>query len=195
MHLIVLRHGATTWNDTARLQGRADPPLSDAGRRDLGRLVLPPTWRLLPCWVSPLRRARETAVALGWPDPIVVPELVEMDWGRFEGRRLVELRAELGDAFARNEARGLDFRPPDGESPRDVAKRLRRWLDGLRSIDSEAVVVTHKGVRRALLVLATGWDMLGRAPVKLRDHDALRLHLDADGRLTVRETASLMPGP
>lgn len=191
MRLIVLRHGATAWNDDARLQGRADPPLSDNGRRALHGLVVPPSWKQMPCWVSPLRRARETAQLLGWRDAVVAHELIEMDWGRFEGRRLADLRTELGDDLARNEARGLDFRPPGGESPRDVTIRLQRWLDGLGSQEGDAVMVTHKGVRRALLVLATGWDMRGPPPVKLRDQDALILQRAPSGRLSVRDTISL----
>ena len=191
MQLIVLRHGATEWNDEARLQGRPDPPLSDHGRRALLGLVVPPAWRQMPCWVSPLRRAGETARVLGWRDPVIVPELIEMDWGRFEGRRLADLRAELGDALSQNEARGLDFRPPGGESPREVTIRLQRWLDGLGNAAGDALLVTHKGVRRALLVLATGWDMRGSPPVKLRNHDALILQRAPSGQLTMLDTVSL----
>jgi broad specificity phosphatase PhoE len=191
MRLIVLRHGATAWNAEGRLQGQADPPLGAAGRQALLALALPPEWRRLPCWVSPLARARETATLLGWPDPVVVPALIEMDWGRFEGRRLVDLRAELGCELARNEACGLDFRPPGGESPREVMARLQLWLDGLDNDDGAAILVTHKGIRRALLALATGWTMDGSPPVKLRDHDALLLRLAPDGELMVLGTEAL----
>jgi broad specificity phosphatase PhoE len=193
MHLIVLRHGATSWNAEGRLQGQADPPLSADGRRALEEWVVPAAWRRLPCWVSPLRRARETAEILGWRDPEVLPVLIEMDWGRFEGRTLADLRAELGETLARNEARGLDFRPPGGESPREVMQRLQRWIDGLPAADGDALVVTHKGVRRALLALATGWDMRCPPPVRLRDHEALRLHHDGPGHLVVIDTVSLEP--
>src|SRR3546814_10532072 len=54
--------------------------------------------------------------------------LVETDWGAWEGRTLAELRADLGAGMAANEARGLDFRPPGGESPRDVQDRMRPLL-------------------------------------------------------------------
>ncbi len=54
--------------------------------------------------------------------------LIEMDWGDWEGLTLDEICARHGEEFARNEARGLDFRPPGGESPREVLERLRPWL-------------------------------------------------------------------
>lgn len=193
MRLIVLRHGATEWNAQGHLQGRADPPLSEQGRCLLRGWVVPPAWRALPCLVSPLARARETAALLGWPEPEPEPALIEMDWGCFEGRRLADLRAEFGALLAENEARGLDFRPPGGESPREVARRLQRWLAGRHEHAGDAVLITHKGVRRAFLVLATGWDMRGKSPIRLRDHQALVLHRDAAGRLTVVDTPSLEP--
>ncbi len=195
MQLIVLRHGATAWNLDGRIQGRADPPLSPEGRAAVAAWSLPSAWLELPCWVSPLRRARETAALLGFAEPMSVPELIEMDWGRFEGRTLAALRAELGPKFAANEARGLDFRPEGGEGPRDVIGRLRPWLGSLAGRSGAAVIITHKGVRRALLARATGWDMCGPPPLKVRDHQALRLAVSAAGDLDVLDTVSLVSGP
>ncbi len=192
MQLTVLRHGATAWNLERRIQGRADPPLSPKGRAEVAAWSLPPGSLDLPCRVSPLRRARETALVLGFVEPVVVPELIEMDWGDFEGETLEHLRAELGATLAADEALGLDFRPPGGESPREVGERLRPWLASLAGPSGAAVAVTHKGVRRALLALATGWDMRGPPPVKLRDHQALCLDLPATGRLEVRAIVSLV---
>ena len=193
MQLMVLRHGATSWNLARRIQGRADPPLSPEGRAEVAAWSLPPGSLDLPCWVSPLQRARETALVLGFVEPVVAAELIEMDWGDFEGQTLAQLRAELGATLAANEALGLDFRPPGGESPREVGERLRPWLASLAGPSGAAVVVTHKGVRRALLALATGWDMRGPPPIKLRDNQALCLDLPATGRLEVRDIASLVP--
>ena len=191
MQLIVLRHAATAWNRERQIQGRADPPLSAEGRAEVAGWSLPAAWLSLPCLVSPLARAGETAALLGFAEPVVVPELIEMDWGDFEGRTLADLRAELGAAMSANEALGLDFRPPGGESPRDVMERLDPWLAGLAGRPGAAVVVTHKGVRRALLARATGWDMRGPPPVKVRDHEALCLDLDGSGRLGVAGIVSL----
>ena len=87
-----------------------------------------------------------------------------MSWGDWEGRRLEELRADLGEAMRENEARGLDFRPAGGESPREVLARVSQWLSFL---SEPTLAVTHRGVIRVVLAAATGWDMRGAPPAKL----------------------------
>ena len=109
-----------------------------------------------------------------------------MSWGQWEGRTLASLRAELGQRMRDNEARGLDFRPHGGESPRDVCQRLRRWLTALPAGHERYVVVTHKGMIRAALSLATGWPMLeafAPRPDWSRGHE-FALDDDADFTLT-----------
>jgi len=97
----------------------------------------------------------------------IEPRLKEMSYGEWEGRRLQDLRAELGEAMVENEARGLDFRPAGGESPRELQQRLSPWLAEVAHGGRPTLAVTHHGVVRALLSLATGWDMTGRPPKKL----------------------------
>jgi len=183
-----LRHAATAWNAERRLQGRRDLPLSEAGRAAVAAWRLPAEiagWR----WTaSPLVRARETAALLGFPDAAAEPLLIEMDWGGWEGRTVAALRSALGPAMTAAEAKGLDLRPPGGESPREVRERVRRFFrkvaKGAAAQDA-AVAVTHKGVIRAALALATGWDMRSDPPVRLR-WDALHLFaVAADGTPSV----------
>lgn len=157
--IVLLRHAATPWNRDGRIQGRRDVALAAAGRAELSRRRLPACWRDGEWRVSPLARARESAALLGASSPAVDAALEEMDWGEWEGARLADLRAAHGEAMARNEARGLDFRPPGGESPRDVRERLAGWLGGLDPTGAPVLAMTHKGVIRAALSLATGWDM------------------------------------
>jgi probable phosphoglycerate mutase len=156
--LLVIRHAATDWNEARLIQGRTDRPLSAAGRAWASRARLPGGWADALCLSSPLDRAMETARLLGL-DPRPEPRLVEMAWGDWEGRSLADLRVEFGDAMLANECRGLDFRPPAGESPRDVQGRLHPWL---AELTEPAVAVTHRGVLRALYALATGWDMASK---------------------------------
>jgi probable phosphoglycerate mutase len=180
--LLLIRHGPTAWNQAGRLQGRSDPPLSPEGRAAVAAWVLPPAAAAARWITSPLVRARQTAEILrGEPQP-VEPRLVESDWGAWEGRTLAELRAELGADLAGNEARGLDFRPPGGESPRDVQQRLRPLLAALAEAAGTAVAVTHKGVIRAVYALACGWDMRANPPTKLRDGCAQGFTLDPSGQ-------------
>lgn len=176
--LALIRHRPTVWNTAGRLQGRADLDLDPAAA---------PEWRLPPelvgfRWLtSPLARAVATAERLGvaaTPDP----RLTEMDWGEWEGQRLTDLRASLGPAMATEEAKGLDLRPPGGESPREVQRRMMPLLAEIAASARPAAAVTHKGVIRAVLALATGWDMLGKPPHRLSWSAAHVFRLDPDGR-------------
>jgi broad specificity phosphatase PhoE len=180
--LVLLRHGATEWNATGRMQGRRDEPLCAAGRAALAALRLPPELTGYAWLTSPLRRAVETALCLSIADARAEPRLIEMDWGDWEGHSLSELRALPNGVMARAEAAGLDFRPPGGESPRDVQHRIAPLLAEIARGDRPVAAITHKGVIRAVFAAATGWDMHGKPPSKL-DWRAIHLfRLDESGR-------------
>jgi len=185
--LLLIRHGATAWNEAGRIQGRSDPPLSAAGRAAVAAWVLPDAAAEARWICSPLTRARQTAALLHEGPVGEDPRLIETDWGTWEGRTLAALRAELGGAMAENEARGLDFRPPGGESPRDVQLRILPLLAELAGAGGSVAAVTHKGVIRAVYALASGWDMRGRPPVKLRDACIQAFTLGPDGRPRVEQ--------
>lgn len=177
-----LRHGPTAWSVIGRLQGRADLPLSPEGRASFAGKRLPPPFDSCPCLTSPLLRTRETAALLGRADAIVEPAVVEMDWGAYEGRTVAELRADPSLDFAASEARGLDLTPPGGESPRMVQARLRSWLEGLK--EECLLVISHKGVIRALAAMATDWPMLGKSPVRF-DWRCIQVFRWEEGRLSL----------
>lgn len=179
--LLLIRHGPTAWNAEGRVQGRSDLPLSPEGAAAVRRWRLPPEAESASWLTSPLLRARQTAELLGRGDAEIEPRLIEADWGDWEGRRLGELRASLGEEMATNEARGLDFRPPGGESPRDLQERLVPFLRELAERQRPVAAVTHKGVIRALYALAAAWDMREKPPVRLLDHHAHLLALDDAG--------------
>ena len=194
IELVLLRHGPTDWNAAGRIQGRSDRPLSPEGRAQVRAWRLPTAFQGYHWATSPLLRARETAALLGHQDAEVVPELIEADWGRWEGERLPELRDRLGETMAVNEARGLDFRPPGGESPRDLQTRLAPWLERVAAQGSPSVAVAHKGIIRALYALATGWQLRGDPPDKLVWGCAQVFRLTPGGGLSVtRLNLSLRP--
>jgi len=181
----LLRHAETEWSRDKRLQGHTDVPLSDDARAWLARHRLPAIARGMQVVSSPLVRCTETAHCLGLERVVIEPRLVEMSWGEWEGRRLAELRAEFGASMALNEARGFDFEPPHGESPRQVLERVRPWLAQRAQAGKPTLGLAHRGVIRVVFAAATGWDLLGRAPAKL-DWAALHVFaLDADGRPSV----------
>ena len=174
------------------MQGRRDISLSDRGRAEVAAWRSHPRLAALvsariPWYSSPLRRAMETAEILSGTSPRCDTALIEMDWGDCEGLRLPELRERYGVEFARNEAAGLDFRPRGGESPREVRERVVRWLAATAAAHDSIVVVTHKGVLRAVLSAATGWDMTTKPPLRLNGGALHRFEVDADGRIGVVE--------
>ncbi|HEX6792904.1 MAG TPA: histidine phosphatase family protein [Casimicrobiaceae bacterium] len=217
MLIAFLRHASTAWNADRRMQGHADIALDSAGRAEAATWRLPadlherrradPRRELRPHggqrrreaaslggsyepieWISsPLGRAIETATIIGGRTPRIEPALIEMDWGEWEGARLDDLQARYGEAFAANARRGLDFRPPGGESPRDVMTRVARWLASLDMRGPPIVAVSHNGVLRALLAIATGWDMTGKPPVKLQPAALHRFAVAPGGKLDIVE--------
>jgi len=176
--IALIRHLPTVWNEEGRLQGRTDVP---ALRHEQTPPWQPPAEFSLHRWLSsPLERCKATARRLG-VDAAAEPRLIEMDWGEWEGCTLADLRARLGDTMAAKEAKGLDFRPPGGESPRDVQARIAPLLVELGGSGQDTAAITHKGVIRAMLALATGWDMLGKPPYRLSWPAAHLFRLDRRG--------------
>ncbi len=183
--LAILRHAPTQWNADKRLQGRSDQPLSAEGVALARTWTLPAEaveWEIL---CSPLQRARRTAEILSGREAAVDNRLVELSFGAWEGRRLADLRRELGAAMRANEAAGLDFLPPGGESPRMLAARLRPFLAECALRGQPRIAVAHKAVIRALYALATGWDMKQDPPEKLRGGCCHLFEVGALGRAKV----------
>ncbi len=182
--IALLRHGPTQWNAEGRLQGRQNTELSVSGRAAVGAWRLPDPWAHATIVTSPLRRCLDTIDILRDAHPnlgphAVDPRFMEMDWGLWEGRTLGDLRHEQGEAMVRNEAKGLDFRPQGGESPRDVQVRLLPALAELAQRGEDRLVLTHRGIMRAIYALANGWDMRADPMDKLNRH-ALQLFTLSD---------------
>ena len=177
----LLRHAETAWSRDGRIQGRADLPLLENTF-----LSMPEVCRSMRVVTSPLARCVQTAALIGAPDAPREPRLVEMDWGDWQGRTLADLRQSLGQEMLDNEARGLDFRPANGESPREVTVRVKGWLREVAAAGVPTLAVTHRGVIRAILAEASGWDMRGQPPARL-DWQAVQLFtLDRQGNPSVQ---------
>ena len=119
LEVVFIRHGITSWNQEKRIQGQTDIPLSLEGKESLSTLEIPPAWRSWAWYVSPLQRARETERILGL-NARVEPLLIEMDWGAWEGKILVELPDAELRVLRQQELRGVDMTPP-----REASHRVR----------------------------------------------------------------------
>lgn len=182
----LIRHAPTTWNEAGKIQGQTDTPLSEAGRAQLAAWSPPAQLLAAEWWSSPLQRCRDTARHLAGRNVPTDSLLMEMDWGDWRGETLPGLRARLGEEMAQNEAKGWDFRPPGGESPRDLGKRFQQFAVKVAERGKPTVAVTHRGVIRAAMALATGWDFLGKPPFKMERAAVQLFWLGDDGSLDLR---------
>lgn len=177
IRLAMMRHGHTAWNRAHQIQGRTDIPLDDQARSDLAQYVLPGEWKTAALVSSPLARAKETAEIIAGRQPELVPALTEMDWGIWEGRKGVDLKAEPESGFRDIEDWGWDYRPPEGESPREVWSRIAPWLFAL---ERDTLAVCHIGIMRMILAKAHAWDFAGPAPFAVKRNRLFVVELQDD---------------
>lgn len=157
LKLYMLRHGLTEANKQGLYLGHSDMPLSNEGKEQLRKLredMIYPDVSFI--FSSPLTRATDTATLL-YPDktPAAVQDLIEYDFGEFEGRGAKELfeRAPLFERWLKGEH---GVRPPFGESSEEFAGRVCscfvKLVDGLikEKVDN-ALIVTHGGVIGTIL--------------------------------------------
>jgi broad specificity phosphatase PhoE len=144
------RHGETAWSISGRHTGLTDLPLTERGRRNARRLGE----RLnglafAKVFTSPLERAAQTCALAGFGDAAEVDrDLVEWDYGRYEGRRTAEIREERPDWQL--------FRDgcPGGESPDQIGARAHRVVSRVRAVRGDVLLFSSGHFLR---VLAARW--------------------------------------
>ncbi|TFV52684.1 histidine phosphatase family protein [Blastococcus sp. TF02A-35] len=159
--IIVLRHGQTEWSRTGQHTGTTDLPLLPEGEEQARALrAAMAERRFVEVRVSPLQRARRTAELAGLTTTDLDPDLVELDYGGYEGRTTAEISEELGREWSIWEDGTADADEP-GESLADVGARVDRVLDLVRDrlADGDVALVAHGHVLR---VVAARW--LGLQP-------------------------------
>jgi probable phosphoglycerate mutase len=153
--IYVARHGETAWSLTGQHTGLTDLPLTERGEHNASRLKdRLKDLDFKQVYVSPLQRARRTCELAGFGAVAEIdPDLVEWDYGQYEGRRSAEIHAERPDWEL--------FRDgcPGGESPAQVAVRADRVVSRVREVSGNALVFSSGHFIR---VLASRW--LGIAP-------------------------------
>jgi phosphoserine phosphatase len=153
VRLLLARHGESTWNAERRFQGSTDIALSARGRAQAEALARGLRgYRVRAAYVSPFRRARETAeLALkGTSVPLVVlEELRELSLGQWEGCTVDEIRAQDGDPYVAWLRAPHDCPPPGSEPLPVVSDRVRAAVDRIAAAHpgrDDVLVVAHGGV-------------------------------------------------
>jgi broad specificity phosphatase PhoE len=142
----LFRHGETEWSQSGQHTGRTDLPLTAAGRRRaqaIGRRLSGRPFALVLS--SPLIRALETCRLSGYGDLAeLTPDLMEWDYGAYEGRRTVDIQKERpGWSLWRD---GV----PEGETVEQVGARTRRVIDTAEGADGDVALFAHGHVLRVL---------------------------------------------
>jgi probable phosphoglycerate mutase len=160
--IIAIRHGETSWNADARIQGQTDIGLNDTGRwqaRRVGEALAGEA--VTAVYSSDLERAHATARSIASVAGIpVVPHrgLRERSFGMFEGKTFDEIQQAWPDHAHNWRKRLPDWQPPEGgESLLELRERVKRTVHELaeRHPGEQIVVVAHGGVLDALYRIAT----------------------------------------
>jgi len=144
------RHGETAWSLSGRHTGLTDLPLTDRGDRNARRLgERLAGMKFAKVFTSPLQRAARTCELAGFGAAAEVDrDLVEWNYGEYEGRRTGEIRAERPDWQL--------FRDgcPGGESPHEIGARADRVVARVRAVGGDVLVFSSGHFLR---VFAARW--------------------------------------
>jgi broad specificity phosphatase PhoE len=158
--IYMARHGETAWSRTGQYTGLTDLPLTERGERNarrLGERLKGLTFAKV--FTSPLRRAMRTSELAGFGSVAETdPDLVEWDYGDYDGRTTDEIRAERPDWSL--------FRDgcPGGESPQQIAERADRVARRLRAEPGDVLLFSS---RHFLQALAARW--IGVEPIAIAE--------------------------
>ena len=148
--LFLARHGDTAWTESRQHTGLTDLPLNERGgehARQLGERLKRFTFARV--FTSPLQRASKTCALAGFGAAAQVdPDLVEWDYGRFEGKLTKDILKERpGWEMFRDGC-------PGGESPQDVAGRAERFIDRARAVEGNVLAFSSGHIIR---MIAARW--------------------------------------
>jgi broad specificity phosphatase PhoE len=146
----LVRHGETAWSITGQHTGRSDLALTSRGEEEAH--ALSPRLKNLTfdhVFSSPLRRALRTCELAGFAGRATIdPDLVEWDYGHYEGRTLAEIHQERpGWELFRDGC-------PGGESVLQITERADRVVSRLRALKGNVLIFSSGHVLR---VLAARW--------------------------------------
>jgi broad specificity phosphatase PhoE len=150
-HIVLVRHGQTEWSANGKHTSRTDLDLTEAGvsqAQALKPVLADRPFVAVLC--SPRRRALRTAELSGLPVSTVDEDLVEWDYGEYEGLTTPEIREQRPGWSLWTDG------CPSGESPEEVGTRIDRLLGRVRPllVDGDVALVSHG---HALRVVGARW--------------------------------------
>ncbi|WP_394437950.1 histidine phosphatase family protein [Streptomyces sp. SGAir0957] len=181
--LLLVRHGETEWALTGQHTGLTDIPLTDNGREEARRVApLVGSYHIGAVFVSPLQRARETAELAGLKRYTVDPDLLEWDYGAYEGVTTREIQRTRPQWYLFDD--GVPPGPPEhpGETPEQVGTRADRMLSkvdaALSNNEGSVVLVGHSHFLRVLTARRLGLPVSGGSHFLLATGTVSRLSME-----------------
>ena len=166
LRLILVRHGETSFNHERRLQGSAtDIELNETGReqvKELGEALK--SEKVNAIYASPMRRARETALAIASHHGLTVQtetKLTEINTGDVEGLTIEQIEQQYSH-FWKEWTQGTgSLKMPGGESLEDVRERAWGTIQRIYRIhpDGTVIVVCHTLTLLAIICAALNIDL------------------------------------
>jgi broad specificity phosphatase PhoE len=144
--LWLIRHAETDWAKAGKHTGLSDIPLNDEGRAHAASLPERLGGHAFAAvFASPLSRAQETARIAGYGDQAVAdPDLVEYDYGDYEGLTTPEIREKRPDWYLWRDG------VPNGETPDAVGARADRVIERALAVDGDVALFAHGHILRVL---------------------------------------------
>jgi probable phosphoglycerate mutase len=145
----LVRHGATEWSTNGRHTGRTDIQLTAEGQADAAALFpLLDRQRFSLVLSSPRRRAHETARLAGFANVEIDDDLVEWDYGEYEGLTSEQIRErDPGWTIFTGAV-------PGGETAEEVGARAQRVLDRVAAVEGRVLLFAHGHILRVLTGVA-----------------------------------------
>lgn len=152
--VVLVRHGETEWSRAGRHTSRTDVPLTEEGRaeaRALADVLTRRTFALV--LTSPRQRAVETAQLAGYAHATVDDDLVEWDYGSYEGRTTADIREDNPTWTVWSDG------APDGETAAHIAARADRVIARAADAAGDVLVFAHAHFLRVLGARWLGLDV------------------------------------
>lgn len=180
-----VRHGETDWNVAKKIQGTTDVPLNENGLRQAANLadkLVHDGYEIARVYTSPQMRAKVTAQtaadALGIACE-VLPDLAEMDLGRWEGDNWPNIEAVYGEGYYYWNSHRRYVRTPDGECYNDVLRRTFRALRYIMERETENVLVmSHSAIIVSLRCYLAGLCMDDETMLQFRAKNTEIVEID-----------------